>query len=100
RRHPTVEQTQRPRTSPAAAFTTEISPMPSDQLRALYHQSQLHRAPPDDICGQLTSSTADRQPLRLSQAERALLRRMPRPADPFPAFNGGGSCLVIDPNSD
>jgi hypothetical protein len=80
---------------------------PCDQLHLLLmeHACQAHKAPPDDIGG-FTGSSADRRPLRLSKAERDLLRRMPRPA--APAFDGEGDAIRIDfaqavafnPNSD
>ncbi len=40
---------------------------------------------------------ADRRPLRLSRAEKDLLRRMPRPADPAIDFS---QLVAIDPNGD
>ncbi len=48
---------------------------------------------------------ADRRPLRLSRAEKDLLRRMPRPADPAvrpsdPLPIDFGQLVAIDPNGD
>ena len=63
--------------------------------------------PVDQLELLMLQHAVDRQPLRLSKAELDLLHRMPRPADPAPAFDSDGGSLqidfgaeAIDPNED